>query len=246
MNNNKNFFFIFIASIIVGMLISMNFDFSRITSYSVLDSSEYAQAVEKRNTLYKDIDNIQENNLDMKRTIDKYKREDEQNEQIVEDMKNQINEYNMFNGADVVEGPGIILRINDGETDYSNEDIDSINSKLLHDSDMALVLNELRNAGAQAICVNNHRVVPWSGVICNWAFIGFDDASMEYSPFSIYAIGDPEKLKASLLEDGSHINQLIIRKLNVSIETTNKIKMPSSSSNGIIQSMKRDESTHKK
>ena len=54
MNNNKNFFFVFIASFMVGMLISMNFDFARITSYSVLDSSEYAQAVEKRNTLYKE------------------------------------------------------------------------------------------------------------------------------------------------------------------------------------------------
>ena len=83
-------------------------------------------------------------------------------------------------------------------------------------------------------------------MIDGYTHLGFDDASMEYSPFSIYAIGDPEKLTASLLEDGSHINQLIIRKLNVSIETTNKIKMPSSSSNGIIQSMKRDESIDKK
>lgn len=118
---------------------------------------------------------------------------------------------------------------------------EDINSKLLHDSDMALVLNELRNAGAEAISVNNHRVIPWSGVICNWAFIGFEDGSMEYAPFNIYAIGDPEKLKAALMEDGSHIKQLMIRKLNIEIETRNKITMPATSSNGIIQFMERNE-----
>ena len=241
MKNNRNFFFVFIAAILVGMLISMNFDLERITSYSVLNSSQYQQAVEERNNLYKDIDNLIEDNYEIRKTINRYKEEDQQNEKIVQDMKSQINEYNMFNGMDAVEGAGIILRIDDGETDYNKENIDEINSKLLHDSDMAMVLNELRNAGAQAICVNNHRVVPWSGVICNWAFIGFDDASMEYAPFNIYVIGDPEKLKAAILEDGSYINTLIIRKLNVSIETRDKITMPPTSSNGIISFMSQSE-----
>lgn len=64
---------------------------------------------------------------------------------------------------------------------------------------------------------------------------------MEYAPFNIYAIGDPEKLKAALMEDGSHIKQLMIRKLNIEIETRNKITMPATSSNGIIQFMERNE-----
>ncbi len=241
MKKSENFFFVFIAAIVLGMLISINFDFERMESYSMLNSSEYYYAIEQRNDLYRDIDNIIEENYEIRKTISKYKEEDEQNEKIIEDMKNQINEYNIFNGMDSVEGAGIILCIDDGETDYNKENMDEINSKILHDSDMAMVLNELRNAGAQAISVNNHRVVPWSGVICNWAFIGFDDGTMEYAPFNIYVIGDPDKLKAAILEDGSYINSLIIRKLNISIETRDKIIMPPTSSNGIINYMKQDE-----
>ena len=235
-------FFVFIAAIIVGILISVNFDFERIkSSYTQISSAEYQKAIEERNNLYKDIGNIKEDNIELKQTINRYMREDEQNEKILEDMKNQIGDYQLFTGMSAVEGPGIILKINDGYTNYNEDMEEDINSKLLHDSDMALVLNELRNAGAEAISVNNHRVIPWSGVICNWAFIGFEDGSMEYAPFNIYAIGDPEKLKAALMEDGSHIKQLMIRKLNIEIETRNKITMPATSSNGIIQFMERNE-----
>lgn len=107
---------------------------------------------------------------------------------------------------------------------------------------MALILNELRVAGAEAISVNNHRIVPWSGVICNWAFIGFDDGGMEYAPFNIYVIGDPEKLKAALLEDGSHVKELMFRKLYVDIQEIDQIIMPPTRANGSVKYMERDES----
>eukprot|EP00828_Plagiopyla_frontata_P045413 TRINITY_DN7764_c0_g1_i2.p1 TRINITY_DN7764_c0_g1~~TRINITY_DN7764_c0_g1_i2.p1 ORF type:complete len:515 (-),score=65.74 TRINITY_DN7764_c0_g1_i2:1501-3045(-) len=242
MIKKNNSIFVFIASIIVGTLISINFDFKPIVSYTQLDSLEYQKAVEVRNNLYKDIDNIRDDNLEMRTTLSKYKRKGEQNIKILEDMKNKISDYELFTGVNSVEGPGIILKINDGYTNYKEQDTDEINSRLLHDNDMAYVLNELRNAGAQAISVNNHRVVPWSGVICKWAFIGFDDYDMESAPFNIYVIGDPEKLKAAILEDGSYINNLIIRKLSVNIQTSNNIIIPASTSKGTIKFMQIDES----
>jgi len=107
----------------------------------------------------------------------------------------------------------------------------------LHDYDMELILNELKAAGAEAISVNNHRVVPWTGVICNWAFMGFEDGGMEYAPFNIYVIGDPEKLKAALLEDGSHVKELMFRKLYVNIEKIDKITMPPTTGNTNVKYM---------
>ena len=65
---------------------------------------------------------------------------------------------------------------------------------------------------------------------------------MEYAPFNIYAIGDPEKLKAALLEDGSHVKQLMLRKLYVDIEKIDKITMPPTTANSNVTYMKRDES----
>lgn len=242
MKSNKDFLFVFIATIILGALISMNFNFSGIQSYSELNSTQYQNAVEERAALYREIGNLKEDNIEKADKIRDYVDNDKKDDKILEDMKAQINDYEMFIGLNKIEGPGIILRINDGKTNALEENTDEINNKLLHDNDMALVLNELHVAGAEAISVNNHRIVPWSGVICNWAFIGFDDGGMEYAPFNIYVIGDPEKLKAALLEDGSHVKQLMFRKLDVNIKEVDKIVMPPTSANSSVKYMSRDES----
>ena len=49
---------------------------------------------------------------------------------------------------------------------------------------------------------------------------------MEGSPFKFYAIGDPDQLEAALLEDGSYINRLMIRKLSITIEKLDEIILP--------------------
>ena len=242
MKNNKGFFFVFIATIILGTLISMNFNFERIRSYSQLNSAEYQNAVEERAGLYKEIGNLKEDTLEKKSKINKYTSNYRKDDKILEDMKSQISDYEMFIGLNKVEGPGIVLTIKDGKTNPLEESTDEIDNKLLHYYDMELILNELRLAGAEAISVNNHRVVPWTGVVCSWAFMGFDDGGMEYAPFNIYVIGDPEKLKAALLEDGSHVKELIFRKLYVNIEKKDKITMPPTTASANIKYMERDES----
>lgn len=242
MKNNKGFFFVFIATVILGTLISMNYHLKGSQSYEQLNSTQYQNAVEERAALYRQIGNLKEDNNEKQNKIRDYVQNDTKNDKILDDMKAQINDYEMFIGLNKAEGPGIILKINDGTTNALEENTDQINNKLLHDNDMALVLNELRVAGAEAISVNNHRVVPWSGVICNWAFLGFDDGSMEYAPFSIYAIGDPEKLKAALLEDGSHVKQLMFRKLYVDIQVVDKIIMPPTTASSSVKYMSEDQS----
>jgi uncharacterized protein YlxW (UPF0749 family) len=242
MKKNKGFFFVFIATIILGALISMNFNFGRIQSYSQLNSAEYQNAVEERASLYKEIGNLKEDTLEKKSKINKYTNNYKKDDKILEDMKSQISDYEMFVGLNRVEGPGIVLTIKDGKTNAREESTDEIDNKLLHYYDMELILNELRLAGAEAISVNNHRIVPWTGVVCSWAFMGFDDGGMEYAPFNIYVIGDPEKLKAALLEDGSHVKELIFRKLYVNIEKKDKITMPSTTASANVKYMEREES----
>ena len=191
--------------------------------------------------MYKEIGNLKENNSEIKDKINDYMKEDEKNDKILEDMKAQILDYELFVGSSQVEGPGIVLKINDASINLEQDSQFEVTDKIFHDNDMALVLNELRKAGAEAISVNNHRVVPCTGVICNWAFIGFDDNTMESAPFSIYAIGDPEKLKTALLEDGSHVKELIIRNLYVEIEEKDKITLLPSRAANEIEFMKRYE-----
>ncbi|ACD22938.1 DUF881 domain-containing protein [Clostridium botulinum] len=241
MNKSKQTFLIFLTTLILGISISTNINLGEIQSFVELNAKQYKDAIEERANLYKEIGNLKENNIEIKDKINDYMKEDEKNDKILEDMKAQILDYELFVGSSQVEGPGIVLKINDASINLEQDSQFEVADKIFHDNDMALVLNELRKAGAEAISVNNHRVSPWTGVICNWAFIGFDDNTMESAPFSIYAIGDPEKLKTALLEDGSHVKELIIRNLYVEIEEKDKITLLPSRATNEIEFMKRYE-----
>ena len=241
MKNDKNYLFIFIASIIVGVLISLNFKSDRTQSYNQLNTGQYQDAIEERAALYKEIGNLKEENAEKVEKISDYKVEDKNNDKIIEDMKAQIKDYEMFTGMSEVKGPGIILTINDGDINIKEQSSYEVFSRIFHDNDMARVLNEVKNAGAEAITVNKHRIIPWTAVMCTWAFIGFEDGSMESAPFNIYAIGDPDKLEAALLDEGSYINELILRKLKVDIQKVEEIVMPPTSSNGNVIYMERIE-----
>ena len=116
----------------------------------------------------------------------------------------------------------------DGEYDINKDDQLEVDRRTLHSVDAAMVLNDLKTAGAEAIAINSYRILNTTGLVCAWAFIRFEENGneMEGSPFKFYVIGDPDQLEASLLTEGSHINRLIIRKLNITIEKFDEIILP--------------------
>lgn len=230
---------VFFASIVVGLLIAFNMNFNRIIGSSMqLSAKDYKDAINEKSDLYKEIFNLKKRNKEMQETINQYKYDDKKQDNVLDSMKSQLKDYGMITGLREVRGSGILLKINDGNIDTNRDTEFEAKSKIFHDNDMALVLNDLRKAGAEAISINNHRVIPSSGVICNWAFLGFEDDSTEYAPFYIYAIGDPDVLKTSLLEDGSHIRELMIRELSVQIEKKDNIVMPAAPRLGSTEYMK--------
>ena len=244
MKINKGKIFILLASIFTGFLIINSIDLSEVTrSITSLNTVDYKKAVEERNQLYKDIDNLKSQNIDYEYKISEYDTSDpERHEKLVEDMKSQLIDYGALSGITSVKGPGIIIKIQDGDYDKLLDTSFEVLRKLLHDNDMALLLNEIRNAGAQAIAVDDHRILPNTGVKCYWAHIGFDDQSMvSGNPFYIYAIGNPEEMKTILLSEGSIIQKLLLRKIKVEIEEKDEIIINSTDQNTEPQYMERYE-----
>ncbi|MBX7402858.1 DUF881 domain-containing protein [Clostridium chauvoei] len=223
---------IFFGSILLGFFIINGISLKNMPRMVQLNAIEYKKAIDERNQLYKEVEGLREENYKNKEKMNSYNHDDKRQEKVFEDMKNQVKDYGMITGLSDVKGPGVVLKITDGDINLKQDTQFETWRKILHDSDMALVLNEARKAGGEAIAVNNHRVIPLTGVVCNWAFIGFDDDSMEYAPFYIYIIGDPEQLKTALLSEDSHIQKLILRELKVEIEIKDEITIP-----GTIQNL---------
>ena len=240
MKSFREKFLIFIAFLIIGITLSIKFTYSSSSNIFKMNTQQYRDAAEERNDLYESISDLKEENYNLTEKVESYNRSKQySNTKIVEDMKSQLDIYNTLAGGTVVEGPGIIVKIEDGDYDLKVDSQEEVNRRTLHDIDATMVINELRYIGAEAIAINSYRILNNTGILCNWAFIGFDDENMETAPFYFYAIGDPEQLEAAITAEGSYINELIIRKLKIEINRVDNITINQSSKNIMAQYMER-------
>ena len=143
------------------------------------------------------------------------------NNSELEEAKNQINDGNKMIG--LTEVTGIILTIADSDIDSSSV-LDPSNF-IIHDIDLLKVVNELKNAGAEAISINNQRIILTTPIICGGNIININGEKIG-SPFEIKAIGSPEAL-ANLSRPGGWLSKLEDRGIKVSTpKKSNSITIP--------------------
>lgn len=146
----------------------------------------------------------------------------------LEDARNQIQEGNKLIGLTEVTGPGVTIKLSDSKLDAST----ALDPSLLvvHDLDVYYVINELKNAGAEAISVNGQRVVSTSAIECGGNIITINGEKIG-SPFEIKAIGLPENL-ANLDRTGGYLEKMRSDGVGAELKKSNNITIPKYS--GII------------
>ena len=145
------------------------------------------------------------------------------NNSELEETKNQINEKNKTIGLAEVTGPGVIITVADSDID-SNSVVDATDF-IIHDTDILKIVNELKNAGAEAISINNQRIILTTPIICGGNTININGERIG-SPFEIKAIGSPEAL-ANLSRPGGWLSKLEDRGIKVSTpKKSNSITIP--------------------
>ena len=145
------------------------------------------------------------------------------NNSELEEAKNQINDGNKMIGLTEVTGPGIIITLADSDIDSTS--VLNSSDLLIHDIDLLKVVNELKNAGSEAISVNEQRVVPTTSIECGGNIITVNGQKIG-SPFEIKAIGSPEAL-ANLSRPGGWLSKLEERGIKVSTpKKSNSITIP--------------------
>lgn len=107
----------------------------------------------------------------------------------------------MYSGASELKGPGITISMYDNIE--KREWWFNINDDVIHDVDILNVLNDLRIAGAEAISINEERVMSTSEIKCGGPIIRINDKSSGI-PFVIKVIGDPKLLMASVSAPGTN------------------------------------------
>lgn len=113
---------------------------------------------------------------------------------------------NTLAGLTAVTGPGVVVTLRDSKSpppkpaDMTQEQYLEISKYyMIHDLDIQLVVNELKAIGAEAIAVNDQRVVATTAIRCVGPVVLVNNVQTNGSPVRISAIGDPETLSSALL-----------------------------------------------
>ena len=150
--------------------------------------------------------------------IEEYNQTKESNEETERLVNEELATVNMNLGKTDVEGEGIeiILR----ETD--NEEISQINA-----DDLLVIVNALKLAGAEAISINDERIINMTDIVninanTDDLFVRINGQRI-LAPYVIKAIGNQAYLESALIGNGGYVDELRTIGHDVTIERNNKV-----------------------
>lgn len=126
-------------------------------------------------------------------------------------------------GTTEVEGQGIEVILDD--SNIPKKANDNPNLYIIHDEDLLRVLNELRAAGAEAISLNDQRIVAMSEVRCAGPTVSVNNVRSA-PPYVIKAIGAPKTLTSALRLRGGVVETFEFWGIQVKIKTVENLRVP--------------------
>ena len=132
----------------------------------------------------------------------------------------QLKFNNMLLGLTNVTGDGVVITVKDSQIKVATDDISSY---LVHDGDLREIVSELSNAGAEAISINDQRIVSSTCIVCAGNVISINGQKVS-SPFVIKAIGNQESLYG-LTRPGGYLQYMEEATIPVDIKKVNNIQI---------------------
>ncbi len=140
-----------------------------------------------------------------------------------EEGKKLLEELRLRSGMAPLEGPGIIVTIDDSK--IKSKAGDNQNLYIIHDDDLLKVINELRAAGAEAISVNGQRLVATSEIRCAGPTLSVNNVRSA-PPYEIRAIGDGATLENALKMRGGVMETLQVWGIQLEVRRAEKVVVP--------------------
>lgn len=133
----------------------------------------------------------------------------------------ELKKMNNLLGYCDVEGQGLIITVQDGDSSTVKG---LISNYLVHDGDLIKIVSLLRNAGAEAISINDERIVSNTAITCAGNIVRINGKKVG-SPFVINAIGLTEKLYGALTVSDRHLKDMDLQGVKVSITKKDKLRI---------------------
>lgn len=181
-----------------------------ITEIENMQESELKTELANWKTKYDEIDAQYEDTM---QKIEEYKNDEESNNEASRLVQEELEQTNTLLGLTDVEGEGIVVTLKSGE------DVAAISA-----DDLLIIVNALKFAGAEAISINDERIVNTTDIvnILDGSFIKVNGQRI-LEPYVIKVIGNQSHLESAITGNGGKIDELQTLGHTATIEKDSKI-----------------------
>lgn len=203
---NKGTFAIGFVCVLLGFLLTLQFK-------SVLkNGAQDTLQNERAENLWEDLNDEREKTdalrgqvAQYKEELDRFREEAATTGNYASFLLEELTKAELLAGMTDVKGEGVEVTLRDG-TEY-----------IIHDGDLLMVINELRDAGAEALSLNGQRLLSTSEIRCAGSIVSVNNVRCA-APFIIKAIGNSETMYNALFLRGGVVDSLNQWKIETSVE----------------------------
>ena len=216
-NNKDKMVLSVISALLAVVLISLSvIQFKSVEQYQKSDveklrDDELKTQIASYQSKYNETEIQYEDNLDK---INEYKKSsNDDNSTIIDE---EVSEAKTLLGLTDVTGKGVVITLTDtNEAQYTSENL-------------RYLVNELKYAGAEAISINDNRIVNLTDIVTiNESFIVIYGDVRISSPYVVKAIGDISYLTSTLnMKNSGFVDLMKSSGLNISVEESNNVSIP--------------------
>lgn len=219
---------------LLTMIIFMQFKVVQETQETDIDtmqSAELRQELVNWKNKYEDTKEKYDETIE---TLKTYKEETTSDNQTKVTLQNELDRLELALGKTDVQGEGVIITLSEKSAAELAEDEEIVS---IMAQDLIYIVNYLKDAGAEAISINDERIVNTTDFVDIGSSIKINSKHLRSDVFIIKAIGNSAYLESSIFGKGGYVEQLNTTGIKAEIQRVNRVQIPKYTGNYEVKYM---------
>lgn len=199
---------------ILTYVIFVQFKVVEETDITQIENARESELKEKLASWKERYEDVQAKVLESQQTLNEYNERKSSNQETSELVQRELEQAKQLVGITDVKGDGVVVILKDNEEQYIDY------------NDLIELVDELRLAGAEAISINDKRIVNMSDIVNITGNVILINSDRVTSPYVVKAIGDQKYLESALnTKTIGFVDKTLNYGKDVSLERQNNIKI---------------------
>lgn len=213
-----------IVCFLLMMIIFMQFKVTQKSREINIDTMQEAELRQQLANWKNKYEETKKKREEVSNTLETYKQESSSDLKTQETLEKELSTLEQALGKTDVEGEGIIINLREKKDNELGED-ETITP--IFANDLIYIVNSLKDAGAEAISINNERIIGITDIvdIGEYVNIKINSNYIRTNEFEIKAIGNSSYLESSIFGKGGYAEQLEISGIKATVQKSNKIRI---------------------